>query len=167
MPNFSLYEIDQLLIDAIEAQEKEAEANEGIYAEDWDSFLNDIQMERSKKLLDCARYIKTLAAMAEAIKTEKQALNDRQTALEAKAERIKSWVTKSMMENNDNEVQDANTKLSWRKSTKCIIMDEAKLDERFFKTVRSPMLTEIKSAIKSGETVDGAVLKETKSLQIK
>jgi hypothetical protein len=164
---FSLYDIDQMLVEAIEAIEAEAEANEGVYSESWDAILEGLQMDRKTKLLDCARYIKSVEAMAEAVKAEKQALAKKQEALENKAERIKAWVTKSMLENNDSGIQDANTKLSWRKSEKCIVTDESKIDDKFFKIVRSPMVAEIKAAIKAGQTIAGAELQSNVSLQIK
>lgn len=166
MPKFSLYEIDEMLLQAIESREAEAEANEGVYADDWDSFIDAIEIERTKKLLDCARYVKSLEAMAEATKAEKQALSKRQSAYEAKAERIKRYIARSLQQSE--KITDANTAISWRKAPASVeIIDESILPEEFLKIEKTPIKTEIKAALAKGE-VPGAKMSDEKfTLSIK
>jgi hypothetical protein len=165
MSNFRLYEISEMLEQALSNVRKIAEENEGVIPDDWDKFLDEIQMERDKKVLDCARYIKSLRAEAEAIKNEKQNLGHRQSSLENEADRIEVYIAKNI--NIGEKVSDENTKLSWRKSTSVDIFDELKIPDSFCQIIRNPKKADIKISIQTGKIVEGARLIEKQDLQIK
>lgn len=78
-----LYEIDNAILECIDL-----ETGEII---DTDK-LNELQMERDAKIENVACWIKELKAEAEAIKTEKLALAERQKVAENKAESLKKWL---------------------------------------------------------------------------
>lgn len=166
MPKFSLYEIDEMLLQAIESRELEAEANVGVYADDWDAFIDTIEIERTKKLLDCARYVKTLEGMAEITKAEKVALSKRQASYEAKAERIKRYVARSLQ--TSEKISDANTQIAWRKAPASVeILDITILDAQFIKVELTPIKAEIKAALAKGEVLGAKMSDERFTLSIK
>jgi hypothetical protein len=162
---FSLYEIDQMVTEAIEAINAEAETNDGVYDEEWDKILDGLQIDRTKKLLDCARYVKSLEGMAEAVKAEKLALADRQKAYETKADHIRAYISRSLVAGE--KAEDANTKLSWRKSESVEITDEKQIPSQYVECKYIPIKTDIKTAIKSGKEIPGARIVEKQSIQIK
>jgi hypothetical protein len=165
MADFCLYEIDQLLQDTINACLAKAEQAEGEISEDWDEFLEAVRMERDQKALGVARYIKNLLAESEAVKSEKMALAKRQAALEGRTESLKRYLSNHIKAGE--KISDANTVLSWRKSTVFNILDESKVPETYFKIEKTPMKVEIKDAIKNGAVVPGVELVEKHSIQIK
>lgn len=164
MTKFHLYEISTFLQDAIDAADSVIDHETGIIPDDWAKFLDDVQGERDKKLLDCGRYEKALLAEADAIRAEEKNLTARRHVLENKAERFKAYMATAL--NPGEKLSDANTVLSWRKSTRLEIVDETKVPEQFWKVERSIMKTELKDAIKL-EPVDYAKLVENLNLQIK
>jgi hypothetical protein len=160
-----LYEIDELLDLTIQEVSKIAEENDGLLPDDWAHFLDDIQVERTKKILDIGRYFKSLEAEAEAVKTEKLKLALRQKHCETIAEKLKLYIINNI---HAGEVfSDANTKLSWRKSEGVIISDESSIPEEFIKIERKIQIADIKKAIKSGVVVSGAKIETRNNLQIK
>ena len=78
-----LYEIDEAILNCIDT-----ETGEIIDADQ----LDKLQMERDTKLENVACWIKDLKAEAEAIKTEKQILANRQKVAENKAESLKKYL---------------------------------------------------------------------------
>lgn len=165
MSNFKLYEINRMLEEAIVEVNKMAEENEGEVPDDWSKFLDDIQMERDKKLLDVSRYIKTLNAKSEAIKNEEKNLKAKRASLENASERLISYVEKYI--NKGEKIEDSNTTLSWRKSERVIVDSESNVPDKFCVVERKAQLAAIKTAIKTGEEVPGAHVEQFLNLQIK
>jgi hypothetical protein len=164
MSDFRLYEISELLEAALAQCREYAEKDEGVIPDDWAKFLDEIEMERDKKVLDVGRYIKTIRAKAEAIKAEKQSLAGRQSSLEHEAERLEGYIAHNIKPGE--RVQDNNTVLSWRRSTMVVIDNPDNVPDEYCKIERIPQKTAIKEALKSGE-VFGARIVENINLQIK
>jgi len=165
MSDFKLYEINEMLNSALSEVWKLAEQNEGEIPEDWSKFLDEIQMERDKKCLDVARYIKSLNAEESAISNEIKSLTERKKTATNKAERLKEYLRISIKEGE--KLNDANTVISWRKSSKTIIDNENELPETCFKIEKNPVLTEIKSLLESGKITSGAHIELSQNIQIK
>jgi hypothetical protein len=164
MTKFHLYEISTFLQDAIDAADSVIDHETGIIPDDWAKFLDDVQGERDKKLLDCGRYEKSLIAEADAIRAEEKNLAARRHILENKAERFKTYMALALKPGE--KLSDANTVLTWRKSTRLEIVDEAKVPEQFWKIERSIIKSELKDALKTGHA-DYARLVECQNLQIR
>lgn len=160
-----LYEIDQAIENTLEAIYQFAEENDGDIPEDLDELLNKLQFDREKKILDIARYIKTLNAESEAIKNEYIALQKRCKTNKNIAYRLKTYLKMSLY--TGEKIKDSNTSLSWRKSDQVNITNEKILPINYFKIERTPYLSIIKSDIKQGIVVDGAELVQKQNLQIK
>jgi len=164
MSKFSLYEINDLLRQALDRANEYASADEGVIPDDWSKFLDDVQMERDTKALDVGRYIKSLEAEAGAIAEEKKVLQSRQSALENHADRLRAYLASFLTPGE--AIKDSNTALSWRKSEQVEIVDPESIPEAYIKIERIPQKREIKEALKSGE-VSGARIVKNINLQIK
>ena len=164
--SFSLYIIDQQIrdfLDNLPVDEDgciDSEALKGLEA---------LQEERREKLEAIALYYKELTVEAKAIKEESDRLSERAKATANKAERIKEYLSTSMLSNGDNELETSRCKVTFRPSEKVIITNIDVLDSRFVKVKvdHDADKTAIKAAIKNGEEVEGAYLESRKNIQIK
>ena len=164
---FSLYDIDNMVYTVLE--------NGLIFDEETGEILFDeenlaaLELERNKKLEAVALYIKSLEAEAEAMKVEAKKLADRKEAKERKAERLRSYISKSMQALGDTKLETAKVALSFRKSEAVEVYDPVLLPAEFTrtKTTVTPDKTAIKAAIKAGQEVAGATLEIKQNLQIK
>ena len=159
----NLYEVSQLLRDAVAAMDVDTETGE--IAPDWAKFLDEIEMERNVKLLSCARLYKEWDAYAEMIRGQEKELAARRHAHEARAERIKDWMSVNMTPGE--KIEDGVARLSWRKSAHVEILREADIPQEYVKTTISYDKTSIRADLKDGKTVPGTRMVETNNLQIK
>lgn len=129
--------------------------------------LESLEMARNEKISNIACWIKELKAEAEAIKAEKQNLEKRQKAAENKAEQLKNYLKMAL---NGEKYKDARVSISYRKSESVEIAEDINIDslpDEFVKIVKSPVLTAIKDAIKSGQDIEGCKIIEKESIQIR
>ena len=85
MSGLKLYEVNQLLIDAMDQVSAMAEQEEGVIRDDWVSFLDEIEIEHESKCLNIARLIKSLNAESDAISAEAKKLSQRSSAFTRRA----------------------------------------------------------------------------------
>lgn len=156
-----LYEIDNAILECIDL-----ETGEII---DIDK-LNDLQLERETKIENVACWIKDLKAEAEAIKTEKQALAERQKVAENKAESLKKWLAYALQ---GEKFKTPKCAISFRKTEAVEITDEGlntlmkEHDELLTYKAPEPNKTAIKQALKDGLSVEGVQLVQNTSTIIK
>lgn len=170
----SLYEIDQSIRDAIENGFTVDEATGEIL--DGAELLESLAADRSAKLENTALYIKNLAADAAAIKAEEQALHERRTVMEKKADRLKEYISASMKSNGESKFETPRCVLFFRKSAAVEVPDEVSFiglvkaaGQMQYLTIKDPAINKaaIKDALKAGTFVPGANLVEHQNLQIK
>ena len=161
----ALYEIDQEILDCVDAESGEILDTEK---------LDALQMEREEKLEGVALWIKDMKAEAEAIKAEADKLNARKKALDNKIDGLKNWL---MMALDGGKLKTARCNVYLTHSQRLSVVDEQKLigylqntrvpDE--FLRFREPELRkdEIKKALKDGVYIPGASLEESESVVIK
>ena len=159
-----LYEIDQAIMACVDPETGEITDLEK---------LEQLSMDREKKLEGVALYIKDLTAEAKAIKAEEEALALRQKVKESHAQRLKDFLTLNL---DGQKMETPRVVLSWRKSTKTIVSDPdatmAYLVEHQLDTcikVKAPEIStsEVGKLLKKGEAIPGAELVESQNLQIK
>lgn len=157
-----LYEIDNAIMECIDM-----ETGEVI---DIDK-LNELQMEREAKIENVVLWIKDLKAEAEAIKSEKLALADRQKAAENKAESLKKWLAYAL---NREKFNTAKCSVSFRNTESVEVTDEGLenlmiggKDELLTYKKPEPNKTAIKQAIKDGLNIAGVQLVQNVSTIIK
>lgn len=158
----TIYEIDQAIMECVDL-----ETGEIIDTEQ----LDKLQMERDTKLENVACWIKELKAEAEAIKTEKQILANRQKVAENKAESLKKYLAYAL---DGKKFSTAKCAVSFR-TTESVevtaeglenLMRDGKDDLLTYKTPE-PNKTAIKQAIKDGLNVAGVQLVQNISTIIK
>ena len=157
-----LYEIDNAILECIDT-----ETGEVI---DIDK-LNELQLERDTKIENVACWIKDLKAEAEAIKTEKNALAERQKAAENKAESLKKWLAYAL---GGQKFSTAKCAVSFRNTESVEVTEEGlealmkEHDELLTYKAPEPNKTAIKNAIKNdGLNVAGVQLVQNVSTIIK
>lgn len=162
-----IYEIDQKILELLD-QYQDYVSQDGEIVEDTnqlDSELANLQIERREKLINIALFIKSLQAEADAIKTEKQKLADRQSAKEKKIDSLKNYL---QFQAAGEKIEDSRVVITYRKSEIVEVIGSAmQLPQRFQKIKIDIAKEEIKKAIKSGEVFDFAKLVEKQNLQIK
>ena len=127
--------------------------------------LNELELDREKKLENVACWIKDLKAEAEALKAEKQALAERQKVAENKMESLKKYLAFAL---DGKAFKSTRASVTFRKSQVVEVADIYKLDENYLR-YKEPEAdkTAIKEALKAGKTVAGATLVENTSVIIK
>lgn len=136
--------------------------------------LEELNMERNKKIENVALYIKQLQGEAELIKKEEKALEERRKKKEKRAEGFASWLKQTL---NSAEFETAKVAVSFRKSTVCEItgnaIDVVEMLEKngFDDCVKygTPELNKsnIKKLLCQGVFIPGAELVEKSNMQIK
>ena len=156
-----LYEIDEAILNCIDM-----ETGEIIDADQ----LDKLQMERDTKLENVACWIKDLKAEAEAIKTEKQILANRQKVAENKAESLKKYLAYAL---GGKKFSTAKCAVSFRNTESVEVTEEGlealmkEHDELLTYKAPEPNKTAIKQAIKDGLNVAGVQLVQNISTIIK
>lgn len=168
----SLYEIDRALIEVLEngftlecVDMETGEIDEAKVQE----FLNNLPLERDKKLEAYGCLIKNLQAEADAIRAEEKNLAARRQAKEKRVEWLKNNIAASMQAIGETKHETAKVVFTFRKSVVVEVLDDTKLPNKYLtvKTTVAPDKVALKNALKSGEVIDGATLVEKSNLQIK
>lgn len=164
-----IYEYDEILESLYRAQESE----DGVDGETGMVFditlLDQLEMERDKKIENVLLYAKQLSADANAIEDY---IKDRQAIAKAKrntADRLKNWLIERMMERDEKTFETERIRATLRvtAANKTEIIDADQIPPQYLKTKTEPDIKAIKSALKSGETVLGAQLVDSVSLTVK
>lgn len=127
------------------------------------------QNELQIKAENYAYCIKSLEGDVSIIDEEIKRLRSLKEAKTNAIDRMKEAVVNAFQVYGITEVKSATLKLSLRRSESIQVISEDQLSEAYVreKIVRTPDKELIKIAIKAGKTVEGAVLVENHSLQIK
>lgn len=132
--------------------------------------LNNLSMEREIKIENLACWYKNLMADAEALKAEKNAFAEREKAAKNKAESIKRYLSSVL---DGEKFTTSKCALSFRKSESVEVLDmDAFMSddkaENYLKYAEPTVnKTELKKALKSGETFKGVLLSSNNNIQIK
>ncbi len=133
------------------------------------TLLDRLEMERNEKIENLLLYAAQLTVDAEDISSYAAKLNARAKSKKNKADRLKEWLCGEITRYGDKKFETQKVKGVVSMRNKVDITDEQLLPPQFIRTKieTAPDKTAISSAIKSGETVSGARLVESRSLQIK
>lgn len=156
----TLYEIDELIIKAIEFG-YDPETGEILD----ESALDELQMAKDEKIENMCLYVKDLRAEASAIGEEQVALGKRKFARQKKADSIERLIQRSL---DGEKFKTSKCEVKYRKSDAVNIIDESLIPEQYMrtKTTVEPNKAEIKKVLKSGETVPGATLEQHNNMSI-
>lgn len=165
-----LYEIAAdyaALLEAIEAGEIPEEAI--------NDTLESVTAVLDDKVDNIACYIKNLTAFVAEIKAEEQALAERRKAKEKQIDRMKAYLSETLLRVGRDKVETARNKVSFRKSQSVHIEDEhafvewARVNGDDYLTYKEPTInkTAIKTAIAGGIKIAGAAVVTRQNIQIK
>ena len=160
----NLYAINDLITQAFESA-VDTETGEIMNAEAYEA-LDSLQMAFDQKTEGILLWIKNLTAEAEALKKEKLAFAERQSAAERKAESLKKYISGVLC---GNKFQTEKVSVTWRKSEAVEYAGNVyDLPEEFLK-YKEPEInkTELKKRLKAGEVIAGAELVQRNNMQIK
>lgn len=172
----TLYEIDSRL-ETLFSQGFDEETGEIFESEEeLTKAIDEVQLDLDTKIENIGCYIKNLEADVEAFKKEEDNLKARRKSAENKIEGLKRYLNGYLSACYPNDDDRAKWKfktpkvvLGYRKSNSVEVPDIEKLDKNFIKvkTEVVPDKTAIKDAIKNGEEVKGAFIKQNINLNIK
>jgi len=160
-----IYEIDQDILDCVDMET--GEILDVVR-------LNDLQMERERKLEGVALWEKDLMAEAAAVKEEADKLLARKRALDNKIAALKAWLLIAL---NGEKLKTPRCNVYQTHSQRVSVEDEEQLisflqtlekPERFLRFFEPELRKdEIKKALKEGTIIPGAALETTESVVIK
>lgn len=153
----SLWKIDQGILECLDADTGEIIDPER---------LDALCMERDQKIENVALWVKNLLSDAEAIKVEKDSMEEREARCRKKAEDLKKWLVKAT---EGQKFSTAKCAVSFRKSTKLEVLDPEQIPkELMVETVTvKPDANAIKALLKEGKEINGCCLVENLNCQIK
>jgi hypothetical protein len=172
----NLYDIDQRLVTLLE---EHFDIEDGVLCESEEELakkIDEVSLDLDTKIENIGCYIKNLEADVEALKKEEDNLKARRKSAENKIEGLKRYLNGYLMACFPKDEDRAKWKfkspkvvLGYRKSSSVEVPDIEKLDKKYLKitTKVDPDKKAIGDAIKSGEEVVGAVLKQNINLSIK
>jgi hypothetical protein len=165
MADFKLYQINEQLECLLDQLHYIAENNEGEIPEDYAIKLDELNFQKEKKVLDIAKYIKTLKAKSDAIKNEMDILNKRYKSYNNYTIHLRQYLKLSIP--IGSKYEDSSTKISWRKSDSVNVFDIDSIPDRFIETKKYAHLLDIKKEIKAGNIVPGASLSHNNNITIR
>lgn len=172
----NLYDIDQRLVTLIEEGFDLEFGTIFESEEELAKAIDEVQLDLDTKIENIGCYIKNLEAEVEAFKKEEDNLESRRKQTERKIEGLKKYLNGYLSACYPNDDDRAKWKfkspkcvLGYRKSSSVEVPDIEKLDKKYLKitTKVDPDKTAIKDAIKNGEEVKGAFIKQNINLNIK
>lgn len=165
-----LYEITEAYEEFIAAVESGEIPEEAI-----GDTLESINSMLEEKADNIACLIKNITAEAEAIKAEEANLAERRKRKERQIDRLKAYLSEALIRSGNKKIETSRNKISFRTSESVRIDDEDAFiiwaEENNDNLLTYPMpkvnRTAIKTALKSGERVVGAMLENKQNIQIK
>lgn len=132
-------------------------------------YLDGVKTQLNNKVDNIVRFSVNLELSAAAYQTEIDRLEKRKKAFENSAKALRNYIAYSMQRHNIDKLDTGIAKLSFRRSESIEIVDAGKLPASFMveKITHQPDKKAIKDAIKKGQDVPGAFIRENQSLQIK
>ena len=114
-----------------------------------------------------AEMIAYYSQMADVAKARKQQMDNAQKVFENAAKRMKERMLQAMLEYDLPKVEIGLHKLTVRSSKAVEITDEAKIPNNYIKVATSIDKSALRADLMAGKVVEGAELKENKSLTIR
>ena len=172
----TLYDIDTRLVTLLD---EHFDIEDGVLCETEEELakkIDEVSLDLDTKIENIGCYIKNLEADVEALKKEEDNLYGRRKSAERKIESLKNYLNGYLTACYSNEDDKAKWRfkspkvvLGFRKSTKVEVTDIQKLDKKYLKITTNidPDKKAIGQALKNGEEVIGAVLKQNVNLSVK
>lgn len=127
--------------------------------------LDELMMERDRKIENVALWVKNLESDVAAIKAEEEALAQRRKSAEKRVEGLKNWLGFALQ---NQKFSTAKCAISFRRSQKVEVLDLNKVPEEFLRTKTTVDADKkaIGDLLKKGIEIDGCALLENHSIKI-
>ena len=137
--------------------------------------LESITSILEDKADNIACLIKNMSAEAEAIKAEEAKLSERRKAKEKQVDRLKEYLSTTLLASGYTKIETARNKITFRKSESVAVDDEAEFikwamgNDDAYLTYKEPTInkTAVKEALKNGIELNGVRIESKQNLQIK
>lgn len=167
MSELTLYQIaDQYLVDLQKLQDMDMD--DQTLADTLEGMSGDLEI----KAANVAMFVRNLESTAKAIKDAEKSMADRRKSIESRIDRIKAYLHENMERTGITKIECPYFVLSVRKNPPALkIIDPDKIPDKYFTIpdLPPPELNKdlLKSDLKNGVEIDGAILTAGSSLQIK
>ena len=158
-----LYELTQNYNNLLELAD-----NPDVPTEMLEESLNSIDDEIDTKAENIAKVIKSIESDVAGLKGEEKRLADRRKSLEGRIDNLKEYVEGSMRAVGKEKIRGKAFTLGIQKNAPSVdVTNEDAIPEQYFITKRELSKKDILAALKKGEEVPGAAIKQTESLRIR
>lgn len=157
----NLFNIDAELYEVYSAIEN----NGGEMTPELEATLEITEAERMTKGEGYVYVIKQLRSQADMIKSEIKRLQELAKRYENSADKLADTLLQSVIAHG--QIKTAFVTISSRKSKSVSITDESLIPSEFMRIKTEPNKTAIKEALESGQIIDGALIVENVSLNIR
>jgi len=167
MNNLSLYQISSNYLEAMDVL---TDPEMDLPAEAITDTLEGLSGELEEKAINVTKFMRNMEATAKAIKEAESDMAKRRKALENRISWMKDYLKGSMEHTGITKIECPYFKLSIQKNPASVnITDEKAVPDKFKEQVISWKIdkTAIKNALKTGDTVTGAVLANGTRLAIR
>lgn len=165
MSNISLYQIEKEYLQIVDTLIQ----SEGELSPELEEALQINKEQLQQKGIGYGYIIKQLEYDVDMVDAELKRLQAIKKSRTNAMDRLKASLSGAMQLHEVTELKTPTLKINFRKSESVEVLDVALLDVKFVKevTTKSADKTAIKEAIKSGESVTGAILQSNLNLQVK
>ena len=131
------------------------------------NYLNDLEMERDRKIENIAKWIKNLDSDIEQLKAQKDLFAKRQKSAENKRDSLKNYLS-AYLNGASWKANDNSVLVNFRRS-EVVSVDESIVPKKWFIKHTDIKLDKasIKEALKNGDKIKGAELVSKQNIQIK
>ena len=161
----TLYDITlqyrEMLEKMLDTASEDGEVDEQVMHE-----LTQTQDALEVKAENCAAMYLEIDSEVERIKRFEGKIKTRRERLQNRRDRLKEYIDRNLTAAQIERIEGEFVNISYRKSEKVEIDNEAEIPEEYWRVTKEPDKTAIKQALKAGISM-GAHLEQTKSIQIK
>lgn len=160
---FKLYELAEMYRNI-----QELISDDETDTETLENALSQVEGDINSKAENMAKLIRSIDGDIETLKAEEKRLANRRKTLENKQKNIKNYLEMQLKTMKIDKVKTPLFTVAIQNNAPSVkIIDENAIPEDFFKYTKSIVKKDILEALKNGEEVPGAELKQTKSLRIR
>ena len=158
----NLYEIIWAIQDISEMVDED-----GVLLPEAEKALDELQLTQAEKFKNLWALIKNLSAQAEMVKSEKQRLAAKQSALENKVDRLKAYLKFIMEKWNIKKYEAWIFSFSLRAFSSVVVANIDSLPDEYKKITTEAKKTELAAALKEWKNIDWVSITTNNSIIIK
>lgn len=166
----SLFDIDERILKLVSLEESEiVDPETGEVLVDVLAELEQLDMQRTDKILAIGRYIDSLDREQVMLKDKAKQLTERAKSKENKAKYLKDYLINSMSAFNTKKVEDETVTIKLNITNVASATDESVTPENYLRTTVKvePDRRKILADLKAGKTIPGWAIGESKTITVR